>query len=117
MNHSGGRTESPITGPLHYTHHVASPHSDTSSQHDRTVLPTSHRIQVSSTGERLYGVGATWDFIQNHELFRKGMVDITEISQRIQPHALCDGTGPAYPESEIIKAIEDSVSGAGDELI
>lgn len=39
------------------------------------------------------------------------------VTQHLQPHALCDGSGPAFPESAIIDAIEDSIGGAGDELI
>lgn len=119
-NSHGAPPESPLPGPLHYSpvasHHVvSSPHGDTNKH---VIPPISHRIDVSPhTGERLYGTGATWDFIQNHELFRRGMVDITLVSQRLQPHALCDGSGPAFPESAIINAIEESIGGAGDELL
>ncbi|KAL8838289.1 MAG: hypothetical protein Q9170_002186 [Blastenia crenularia] len=120
FNSHGAPPESPVPGPMHYSpataHHlVSSPHGDANGH---TVPPMSHRIEVSpSTGERLYGTGATWDFIQNHELYQRGMVDITLVSQRLQPHALCDGSGPAFPESAIISAIEDSISGAGDDLL
>lgn len=109
--------ESPVMhfSPVNAHHIVSSPRSD---QHGNTVPAISHRIEVSpSTGERLYGASATWDFIQNHELFRRGMVDISLVSQRLQPHALCDGSGPAFLESAIISAIEESIGGAGDELI
>ncbi|KAI4188875.1 MAG: hypothetical protein L6R41_001845, partial [Letrouitia leprolyta] len=119
-NSHGPPPESPLPGPMHYSpvasHHiVSSSHGDTNKH---IIPPISHRIDVSpSTGERLYGTGATWDFIQNHELSRRGMVDITLVSQRLQPHALCDGSGPAFPESAIINAIEESIGGAGDELL
>ncbi|KAL8917375.1 MAG: hypothetical protein Q9208_007993 [Pyrenodesmia sp. 3 TL-2023] len=112
--------ESPVPGPMHFSpvnaHHiVSSPHGN---HRGNTIPSMSHRIDIlPSTGERLYGTGATWDFIQNHELFRRGMVDIALVSQRLQPHALCDGNGPAFPESAIINAIEESIGGAGDELI
>lgn len=39
------------------------------------------------------------------------------LCERLKDRAICDGTGPAFTESEIKKAIEDSVAGAGDELI
>ncbi|KAL9578885.1 MAG: hypothetical protein Q9212_005432 [Teloschistes hypoglaucus] len=94
------------------SHHIVS------SPGQHPAPPTAHRIDVSpSTGERLYGTAATWDFIQNHDLFRRGMVDMSMVTQHLQPHALCDGSGPAFPESAIIDAIEDSIGGAGDELI
>lgn len=112
--------ESSIPGSMHFSpvashHMVASPHTN---PNEHTVPPTAHRIDVSpAAGERLYGTAATWDLIHNHELFRRGMVDISMVTQRLQPHALCDGSGPAFPESAIINAIEDSIGGAGDELI
>lgn len=50
-------------------------------------------------------------------LFRKGMVDIGEVCERLKDRATCDGNGPAFAEGEILRAIEESVGGAGDELI
>ncbi|KAI4235688.1 MAG: hypothetical protein LQ349_002979 [Xanthoria aureola] len=107
---------SPAAGPMHFSpmtsHHVVS------SPRERIVSPSPHRIDfLPSTGERVYGTGATWDFIQNHELFRQGIVDIALVSQRLQQHAICDGSGPAFAESAIIRAIEDSIGGAADELM
>lgn len=109
--------ESPISGPQTYS--PSAFHEALSSTHSSFMNnPISHRIQISATtGERLLSSGAAWDLIQKHELFRKGMVDIGEVCDRLKNRALCDGTGPAYAESEIQKAIEDSVAGAGDELI
>ena len=110
--------ESPIPGPLVYSpsaFHEALSGGHASATNNR---PISHRIQVSSTtGERLLATGATWDLIQNHVLFRKGMVDIGEVCERLKDRALCDGNGPAFAEGEILRAIEESVGGAGDELI
>jgi len=80
--------------------------------------PVSHRIRISTqTGERLLATGAAWELIQSHELFRRGMVDIGEVSDRLKDKVLCDGSGPTFAESDIIKAIEESVGAAGDELI
>ncbi|KAL8767495.1 MAG: hypothetical protein Q9209_006002 [Squamulea sp. 1 TL-2023] len=116
FNNHVAHPTSPIAGPMHFSpmtsrHIVSSPT-------ERMVPPGPHRIDFSpSSGERLYGTGATWDFIQNHELFRQGMVDIALVSQRLQQHAICDGSGPAFPESAIIRAIENSIGGAADELI
>lgn len=104
--------DSPISGPQTYnpstTFHTAQSLSGSGS----------HRLHTSeTTGERLLSTGATWDLIYNHEMFRKGMVDVGELCERLKDRAICDGTGPAFTESEIKKAIEDSVAGAGDELI
>lgn len=110
--------ESPITGPLTYS--PSTFHEALSRQHPSAGngKPISHRIRVSAaTGERLLATGATWDLIQSHELYKKGMVDIGEVCDRLKDRALCDGTGPAFAEGEILRAIEESVGGAGDELI
>ena len=110
--------ESPIPGPLTYS--PSAFHEALSGRHPSAAngKPISHRIQVSATtGERLLATGATWDLIQSHELYKKGMVDIGEVCDRLKNRAMCDGTGPAFAEGEIIRAIEESVGGAGDELI
>lgn len=80
--------------------------------------PISHRIEISATtGERLLATGAAWDFIQHHELYRRGLVDIADVSEKLKEKVVCDGTGPTFSERDIVQAIEDSVGGAGDELI
>ena len=84
----------------------------------RSTPESSHRIAISAiTGERMLGTGPTWDMIQSHELYKRGMVDLGRLCENLKGKAVCDGTGPAYPESAVKKAIEDSVGGAGDELI
>ncbi|KAL2180775.1 uncharacterized protein P884DRAFT_296502 [Thermothelomyces heterothallicus CBS 202.75] len=77
----------------------------------------SHRIVMSEKGERLLAAGATWDFIINHELFKRGLVDVEAVSERLRPQAKCDGQGPVFEESAIIQAIEQSVAENSDELI
>lgn len=80
--------------------------------------PISHRIEISATtGERLLATGAAWDFIQHHELYRRGLVDIADVSEKLKEKVVCDGSGPTFSERDIIQAIEDSVGSAGDELI
>ena len=80
--------------------------------------PVRHRIAVSATtGERLLSTGAAWDLIQNHELYRRGLVDLGEVADRLKEKVMCDGVGPTFAESDVINAIEDSVGAAGDELI
>ncbi|KAK3393132.1 hypothetical protein B0H63DRAFT_11235 [Podospora didyma] len=77
----------------------------------------SHRIVTSDDGERLLAAGATWDLIINHELFKRGRVDIGDVSERLKPLAKCDGQGPVFEESAIIEAIEKSVASGSDELL
>ncbi|EXJ88551.1 hypothetical protein A1O1_05481 [Capronia coronata CBS 617.96] len=72
----------------------------------------------SETGEQLLGVGATWDYIQAHELFRDGLVDVGDVCERLKKMARCDGQGPIFLESDVRKAIaESAVAGGRDELI
>lgn len=83
-----------------------------------TNEPVSHRIGVSSsTGERLLATGAAWDLIQGHELYRQGMVDLGEVIDRLREKAICDGVGPAFAETDVLQAIQESVGVSGDELI
>ncbi|OJJ39028.1 hypothetical protein ASPWEDRAFT_735754 [Aspergillus wentii DTO 134E9] len=77
-----------------------------------------HRITVcQKTGERLFDAGATWDLIQGHELFKRGLVDIADVSERLKSIAQCDGQGPAFREGAIRSAIEESAANGNDELI
>jgi AP-1-like transcription factor len=72
----------------------------------------------NDTGEPLLGAGATWDYIQAHELFQKGLVDVGDVCDRLKKMARCDGQGPIFLESDIRQAISDSaVAGGRDELI
>jgi hypothetical protein len=77
----------------------------------------SHRVVTSEKGERLLAAGATWELIVNHELYKRGLVDVAQVSDRLRPQAKCDGQGPVFEESAIIEAIEQSVVENSDELL
>lgn len=80
--------------------------------------PISHRVAVNaSTGERMLSTGAAWEYIQNSELYQKGVVDLGEVVDRLRERVVCDGMGPSFLEGEVRRAIEESVGAAGDELI
>ncbi|KAK5091881.1 AP-1-like transcription factor [Exophiala xenobiotica] len=69
-------------------------------------------------GEPLYSAGQTWDYIQGHELFKRGLVDVGDVCERLKKVAKCDGQGPVFQEGDIRKAIQESaVAGGRDELI
>ncbi|KAI0204235.1 hypothetical protein F4808DRAFT_373197 [Astrocystis sublimbata] len=76
----------------------------------------SHRI-VESDGQRLLAAGAAWEYIINHDLFRKGVVDVGVVSERLRGQAKCDGQGPVFEEHAIQQAIVDSVASGSDELL
>lgn len=80
---------------------------------------TLQRIAVDNdSGEPLLTAGATWDYIQAHELFKQGLVDVGDVCERLKKMARCDGQGPVFQESDIRRAISDSaVAGGRDELI
>lgn len=79
--------------------------------------PGPHRITVCQiTGEKLLDAGATWDLIQSHELFKRGQIDIGDVTERLKGMAQCDGQGPAFKEGQVRKAIEESIA-ERDELI
>lgn len=58
-----------------------------------------------------------WDYIQAHPLVQKGIVDVTDVCERLKGAAKCDGHGPVFEESTISQAIEESRRSGGDELI
>ena len=105
---SGPMIYSPSTFNAAFSEHQA-PGSEESISHRIDILP--------ATGERLLATGAAWELIQSHELYRSGKVDLGEVCDRLKEKVLCDGTGPSFAESEVIKAIEESVSTSSDELI
>ncbi|GAW22421.1 hypothetical protein EKO27_g3071 [Xylaria grammica] len=99
-------------GPMQYN--PTDFYSDLLQNH--TNKTPSHRI-VESGGERLLAAGATWDYIINHDLFKKGLVDVADVSERLKCQAKCDGQGPVFEERAVLKAIMDSVASGSDELL
>ncbi|KAI1405154.1 hypothetical protein F4819DRAFT_30885 [Hypoxylon fuscum] len=100
------------TGPMQYN--PTDFYSDLLQNH--TNKTPSHRI-VESGGERLLAAGATWDYIINHEMFKKGLVDVGDVSLRLKSQAKCDGQGPVFEERVILQAIVESVASGSDELL
>ncbi|KAI9781364.1 MAG: hypothetical protein M1816_002384 [Peltula sp. TS41687] len=95
-----------VTGPTKYS---PADFYNSIIQAHRDKTPT-HRLTVSEhTGERLLGARATWDLIQNHPLFKQGIVDVAQVSDRLRKVVQCDGQGPAFEERCILDAIEESV--------
>lgn len=101
------------TGPMSYN--PTTFYSDVLQNHANKT--PSHRIVTSDDGERLLAAGATWDLIINHELFKRGLVDIGDVSARLKSQAKCDGQGPVFEERAILEAIEQSVASGTDELL
>jgi AP-1-like factor len=107
-------TALPDTGPLRYN--PKDFYTDLLHAHDNKT--PSHRITTDAvTGGRLLAAGATWDFIIEHPLFKKGLVDVSSVSEKLKSLAKCDGQGPVFEERAIIDAIEMSVASGSDELI
>lgn len=84
---------------------------------NHTNKTPSHRVVTADDGERLLAAGATWDFIIGHELYKKGLVNIGDVSDRLKNCARCDGQGPVFSESAILAAIEQSVASGTDDLL
>jgi AP-1-like factor len=106
-------SEPTVTGPMKYT-----PTDFYSNLVPKGEPAPTHRVTIcEKTGERLLDAGATWDLIQGHELFKKGLVDIGDVSNRLKGSALCDGQGPAFREGHVLRAIEESAAAGRDELI
>ncbi|KAG6005050.1 hypothetical protein E4U21_000506 [Claviceps maximensis] len=101
------------TGPMNYK--PTDFYSNVLQNHQNKV--PSHRIVTSVDGERLLAAGAAWDFIINHDLYKKGLVDVEDVSERLKTCALCDGQGPVFSEQAIIHAMEQSVTSGSDDLL
>ena len=71
----------------------------------------------TTTGQTLLSLTAAWETVQNHELYKKGQVNIHELCEKMKGFSTCSGHGPAFPEDLLKKAIEESVGGPGDELL
>ncbi|RDA91910.1 hypothetical protein CP533_1326 [Ophiocordyceps camponoti-saundersi (nom. inval.)] len=78
----------------------------------------SRRVVTSDDGERLLAAGAAWDLIVSHQLYRRGLVDVGHVSDRLKSAARCDGqAGPVFGESAVLEAIEQSVASGSDDLL
>ncbi|KAH8692941.1 hypothetical protein BGW36DRAFT_385559 [Talaromyces proteolyticus] len=107
-------TENTTTGPMEFCPRDVEK-SIADSQKDGNLA---HRIVISSkTGEKLLNARATWDMIQNHRMYKEGLVDIGDVCDRLKGFALCDGQGPVFEEGRVRRAIEESVASGSDELI
>lgn len=111
--HKNSMSSEPATGVMRFN--PTDFYSNVLQNH--TNKTPSHRIVTSDDGERLLAAGATWDFIINHELFKKGLVDVGDVSDRLKHCARCDGQGPVFSERSIILAIEQSVASGTDDLL
>ncbi|ESZ94506.1 hypothetical protein SBOR_5107 [Sclerotinia borealis F-4128] len=109
----GGSEPLSITGPMKYK--PTDFYTEVLYAHDNKV--PSHRIVTSDGGERLFAAGATWDYIIEHPLYKRGLVDIGDVSERLKRVAKCDGQGPVFEERAILDAIEKSVASGNDELL
>ncbi|KAF7589790.1 hypothetical protein BBP40_003852 [Aspergillus hancockii] len=111
---ANNRSEEPLTtGPMKY-----SPTDFYSELVPKGEPSRLHRVSTcAKTGQKLLGAGATWDLIQGHDLFKRGLVDIKDVSDRLKNITQCDGQGPAFPEAEVLKAIEESAAANHDDLL
>lgn len=76
-----------------------------------------HCIIVPNHSECLLAGGAAWDFIINHKLFKEGLIDIGDVSERLKHYTYYNSQGPVFLKSFIIVAIEQSVTSKTNNLI
>lgn len=77
----------------------------------------SHRITTDASGQRLLAAGATWDYVISHALFKRGLVNVGGVAERLRTAARCDGQGPVFSEKDILEAIHYSVASGSDDLL
>ena len=128
------REISPIPGPQRYSpsstfranlmstlpphHHHPPPHQPDGPRINPVRGTSAYRLDVSATtGQKLLSMSAAWETVQNHNLYKRGQINIHELCEKMKGFSTCNGQGPAFPEDALLKAIEESVGGAGDELL
>ncbi|KAH7316423.1 hypothetical protein B0I35DRAFT_409629 [Stachybotrys elegans] len=106
-------SEPTTTGPMTYnpSDFYSNVLQDHSNKHP------SHRIVTSDSGERLLAAGAAWDFIISHDLFKRGLVNVGDVSDRLKSCARCDGQGPVFSENAILAAMQQSIASGTDDLL
>ncbi|KAK2865333.1 hypothetical protein FQN49_003680 [Arthroderma sp. PD_2] len=114
--------EPTTTGPLIYSpkdySSTASPATSGSGLSEKDKHKPIHPVKVCEiTGEKLLDASATWDLIVSHLSDSGVKFDVQDIYDRLKGHAQCDGTGPVIGESQVIKAIQESIAAGSDELI
>lgn len=83
----------------------------------RTLQKISTENAILRDRKRLLTAGTTWDFITSHDLYRRGLVDIGDVCERLKHYAQCDGRGSAFSEQDIIAAIKQSIANSDDDLL
>ena len=105
------------TGPMAYSPRTFS-HAVAEHYPIGPDVQVSHRISKNVvTGEKMLATGAAWDYIQQHELHRRGLVDLGDVVDNLKQRVQCDGTGPTFAEGAVEEAIQESIGIGGDELI
>ncbi|KAJ4132295.1 AP-1-like transcription factor [Fusarium falciforme] len=84
---------------------------------NHTNKSSSYRVITSIDGESLLAADATWDFIIGHRLFKKGLVNVEDVSNLLKHCARYDGQVPVFSERAIASAIEQAVARGTDDLI
>ncbi|KAM0524755.1 hypothetical protein ACHAPE_000855 [Trichoderma viride] len=111
---NGSHSPEPLTtGPMTYT--PTDFYTNVLQGHNNKF--PSHRIVTSDDGHRLLAAGAAWDFILAHPSYKRGLVDVSQVAERMKRLAKCDGQGPVFSEGDIIHAIEQSVASGSDDLL
>ncbi|KAI9655725.1 MAG: hypothetical protein M1821_005160 [Bathelium mastoideum] len=98
----------------------AKPSSPSHSTHfpGRRLVPSLNGSRgMVSKSSTLLPAAKTWDLIYAHPLFKQGLIDIGDVCDRLRGLAKCDGQGPVFEETDVIRVVEGARRGGGDELI
>jgi AP-1-like transcription factor len=81
------------------------------------ILNSADKRHSRAQGGREVPANQVWDIIQSHPMVKQGLVDITDVCERLKGMAKCNGHGPVFEEQVIWRAVEESRRSGGDELI
>ncbi|PHH69900.1 hypothetical protein CDD80_6383 [Ophiocordyceps camponoti-rufipedis] len=104
--------------PTAYHHH----HHHHSNTTDGVVVrrggsPGRRRARHLDRGQKLLSSDEAWDVIISHPDYRRGLVDLGDVGDRLKAVLRFDGTKPAFEEEDVLGAIGQSVGCGSDDLL
>ncbi|CAH0030472.1 unnamed protein product [Clonostachys rhizophaga] len=72
---------------------------------------------MPSDGQRRLSPSAAWDYVVQHELYKRGAIDMSSLGTHVRKYARCNGNGPIFYVSDINKAIQESLVERSNSLI
>lgn len=77
----------------------------------------SHCVGTTDSSDTLFTAGATWDYILEHYLYKRGLVNMERVCNSLRYAAKFDHQQVRFPEEDIMSAIEQGVVNESNDLL